>query len=154
MSLGSQIRDQVIFKTLKEELVGPCPYGDELDINDKADLPYEKFNLPFVSKDNKEEILKTYPTQRYGMGVLFPLEVMQESASENEVESENSEDYKQEELEEDAENERPEIKYKATRNEKEAGNEFDISLTNSRAPSSIGLSFRKRSITPPIKALN
>ena len=140
MSLGSEIRDKVIFKTLKEELVGPCPYGDELDINDKADIPYEKFNVPFVSKSNKEEVLKTYPTQRYGMGVLFPLEVMQENASENDVESESSDDFRQEELE-NIKDEQPEIKYKAKMNEKEVGNEFDISLTNSRAPSSIGLSF-------------
>jgi hypothetical protein len=138
MSLGSEIRDDVIFKTLKEELVGPCPYGNELDINDTTDIPYEKFNLPFVSKNNKEEILKTYPTQRYGMGVLFPIEVIQKNNSGNDSESENRDEILPEE---DVENTQPEIKYKATRNEKEEGNDFDISLTNSRAPSSIGLSF-------------
>ncbi|MEH6463891.1 MAG: helicase-related protein [Shewanella psychromarinicola] len=136
MSLGSEIRDGIIFKTLKEELVGPCPYGDELDIEDQSDIPYEKFNLPYICKSNQEEILKIYPTQRYGMGVLYPVGTMQEiipdNDSENEVEIA---------LDEEVESLLPEIKYKATMNEKESGNEFDISLTNSRAPSSIGLSF-------------
>jgi hypothetical protein len=136
MSLGAKIRDDIIFKTLKEELVGPCPYGGELDVTDQNDIPYEKSNLPYVCKNNQEEILKNYPTLRYGMGVLYPIGTMQEIISEND--SENDSEII---LDEESESMLPEIKYKATKNEKESGNEFDISLTNSRAPSSIGLSF-------------
>ena len=55
MSLGAEIRDDIIFKTLKEELVGPCPYGGELDLTDQNDIPYEKFNLPYISKNNQDE---------------------------------------------------------------------------------------------------
>jgi hypothetical protein len=136
MSLGAKIRDDIIFKTLKEELVGPCPYGGELDLADNNDIPYEKFNLPYISKNNHEEILKVYPTQRYGMGVLYPTGTMQEIIPESD--SGNDDEVL---LDEETESMLPEIKYKATMNEKESGNEFDISLTNSRAPSSIGLSF-------------
>lgn len=136
MSLGSKIRDDIIFKTLKEELVGPCPYGEELDIESQSDIAYEKFNVPYICKNNQEEILKTYPTQRYGMGVLYPTGTMQEIIPENDTE--NDSEILLDEVTEDL---LPEIKYKATMNEKESGNEFDISLTNSRAPSSIGLSF-------------
>jgi hypothetical protein len=136
MSLGAKVRDDIIFKTLKEELVGPCPYGNELDIEDKSDIPYEKFNAPYVCKNNQEEILKTNPTQRYGMGVLYPTGTMQEIIPDNDSQNDS-----ETQLDEDTENMLPEIKYKATKNEKDSANEFDISLTNSRAPSSIGLSF-------------
>ena len=32
MTKGAQIRDEIVFKTLQEELVGPCAYGNELDV--------------------------------------------------------------------------------------------------------------------------
>ena len=65
----------IIIQALREELVGPSPAGQELDI---SSLPL-KFNSkekaygPFVVKDTNEEvILRDYPTKRYGIGVLYP----------------------------------------------------------------------------------
>jgi hypothetical protein len=106
MSLGAKIRDDIIFKTLKEELVGPCPYGKELDIEDQSDIPDEKFNAPYVCKHSQEEILKTYPTQRYGMGVLYPTGTIQEIIPDNDSENDS-----ETQLDEETENKLPEIKY-------------------------------------------
>lgn len=67
-------RNKVV-QALREELVGPSPAGQELDI---SSLPVyfdsrEKSYGPFVVKDTGEEIItRDYPTKRYGIGVLYP----------------------------------------------------------------------------------
>ena len=72
MNNGAQIRDEIVFNTLQEELVGPCAYGNELDVFSISTISKDKFNQPFLTKHSKEEILKVYPTQRYGVGVIYP----------------------------------------------------------------------------------
>ncbi len=65
-----------ILGALREELVGPCPIGDEIDCNaaiqlDDADAAYR----PYRQLGNGEEILqRDAPTKRYGVGVLYPME--------------------------------------------------------------------------------
>ena len=136
---GADIRDNVIFKTLQEELVGPCAYGEELDVINSPTILAES-NTTFVTKIDKEEILKVYPTQRYGVGVIYPQDVQLESNSSQEFQTGIKED-----------SEETEIEINETQNTKkfnsikqstdEDSNDFDIALTNSRAPSSIGISF-------------
>lgn len=66
-------RDKII-TSLKEELIGPSPLGEEIDcsgdirFSDEAD-----WRRPFRQKGNGEEILqREAPLTRYGAGVLFP----------------------------------------------------------------------------------
>lgn len=73
MKTGASIRDNIIFKTLHEELVGPCAYGEELDVLNSPSISSD-VNSPFVTKTDREEILKVYPTQRYGVGVIYPMD--------------------------------------------------------------------------------
>lgn len=49
MSLGASVRDNIILKTLVEELVGPCAYGDEIDVINSPVIKAEQ-NTTFVKK--------------------------------------------------------------------------------------------------------
>jgi hypothetical protein len=68
-------RDAVL-RALREELVGPCPLGQEIDCAqvihlDDAEAAYR----PYRQLGSGEEILqRDSPTKRYGVGVLYPME--------------------------------------------------------------------------------
>lgn len=68
-------RDAVL-RSLREELVGPCPLGQEIDCAqiihlDDAEAAYR----PYRQLGSGEEILqRDSPTKRYGVGVLYPME--------------------------------------------------------------------------------
>ncbi|MDR1241463.1 MAG: helicase [Deltaproteobacteria bacterium] len=65
----------IVFKALCEELVGPCPVGEEIDCSqsislDDAVLAYRSYR----QLGSGEEILqRDSPTKRYGVGVLYPM---------------------------------------------------------------------------------
>lgn len=65
-----------ILRSLRKELVGPCPLGGEINCNaaiqlDDADAAYR----PYRQLGTGEEILqRDAPTKRYGVGVLYPME--------------------------------------------------------------------------------
>jgi len=135
---GAEIRDNYIFKSLKEELVGPCAYGEELDINNALNIEKKAFNRPYTVKGTNEEILKISPTGRYGVGVIFPFtpEVDDESVP-NLQESDPIED----EDEDDEPSSPIEISKQKLKKELSGLDDFDISLTNIRKPCSLGISF-------------
>ncbi len=68
-------RDAVL-RALREELVGPCPLGEEIDCAaaiqlDDPEMAYR----PYRQRGTGEEILqRDPPTKRYGVGVLYPME--------------------------------------------------------------------------------
>lgn len=137
MSRGAIVRDEIIFKTLQEELLGPCPYGEELDVLNE--IPLITSDTPYVTKNDKEEILKVYPIQRYGVGVIYPRGADEDSLG-DEVE-ETIVDNLDNNLGESEELITPKRQSLKKRLPSDESNDFDISLANTRAPSSIGLSF-------------
>jgi hypothetical protein len=68
-------RDAVL-QSLREELVGPCPLGQEIDCTqairlEDAEVAYRTYR----QLGSGEEILqRDSPTKRYGVGVLYPME--------------------------------------------------------------------------------
>lgn len=70
-----------IIESLRKELVGPSPAGQELDISilpRKFECQESSFG-PFVVKGTGEEIItRDYPTKRYGIGVLYPFGTKEE----------------------------------------------------------------------------
>tara|TARA_R110002049_G_scaffold82742_1_gene210408 strand:+ start:12202 stop:15699 length:3498 start_codon:yes stop_codon:yes gene_type:complete len=72
-------RDEVLL-ALQQELVGPHPLGEEIDCAgtiqlDNTDAAYR----PYRQSGTGEEILqRDSPTKRYGVGVLYPMEVPDE----------------------------------------------------------------------------
>lgn len=68
-------RDAVL-RALREELVGPCPLGQEIDCSQAIHLEdTEAAYRPYRQLGSGEEILqRDSPTKRYGVGVLYPME--------------------------------------------------------------------------------
>lgn len=72
-------RDSVI-RSLREELVGPCPLGQEIDCTQAIQLEdAEAAYRPYRQLRSGEEILqRDSPTKRYGVGVLYPMDEQDE----------------------------------------------------------------------------
>ncbi|SGZ19493.1 helicase-related protein [Moritella viscosa] len=132
---GSEVRDQIILKTVQEELLGPCIYGESFDWQSGA-VKKSQLNTPLKASIDHEEILKVYPIQRYGIGVIYPIE--------SSVELEGNSNDEQEDVLSDSEEESiesPSLSKQVRINSSEDSNDFDISLANTRSPSSMGISF-------------
>lgn len=68
-------RDAVL-RALREELVGPCPLGQEIDCTQAIHFENpEAAYRPYQQLGSREEILqRDSPIKRYGIGVLYPME--------------------------------------------------------------------------------
>ena len=78
---------RTIIRRLRQEIVGPQPLGDPVDL---SDLPrFERFfdaKRAVHQADTGEEILtRDRPTKRYGSGVLFPPETEGEDGGDGTV---------------------------------------------------------------------
>src|SRR5207247_10233972 len=64
----------LIVKSLREELVGPCPRGAMIDCSGDITFPdRESAYGPWRQADTGEEIhQRDRPIKRYGIGVLYP----------------------------------------------------------------------------------
>lgn len=131
---GSQVRDQIILKTLQEELIGPCIYGESFDWQ-AGTVKKSQLNTPLQSASDNQEILKLPPLQRYGIGVIYPIENNLDS-----IDDEGLESFSPEDNAEESDVVQP-LSKQIKVNYSEGNNDFDISLANARSPSSIGLSF-------------
>ena len=75
-----QNRENII-RDLKLNLIGPSPTGkpikiDEMLIFDSYDemyLPYRQFNSEFPKNEGDEILNNQKPSERYGLGVLYPV---------------------------------------------------------------------------------
>jgi len=65
-----------VLRALREELVGPCPLGQEIECAQAINLEdAETAYRPYRQFGSGEEILqRDSPTKRYGVGVLYPME--------------------------------------------------------------------------------
>jgi hypothetical protein len=132
---GSEVRDQVILKTVQEELLGPCIYGESFDWQ-SGTVKKSQLNVPLQASLDNEEILKIYPIQRYGIGVVYPSETSIVIEDENdEIQDNNLSDSEAEATA------APSLSKQVRINNSDDSNDFDISLANTRSPSSMGLSF-------------
>lgn len=63
-----------MLQALREELLGPAPAGDELDFTQAVSFKIRSDAFgPFRQKGTGEEVLlRNGPSQRYGIGVLYP----------------------------------------------------------------------------------
>src|SRR5215469_8124161 len=78
------IADRVgLLGSLRRELVGPDPRGEELDCTQLVMFETaEKSYGPWRQKGSGEEILqRDPPTKRYGIGVLYPAETFDQDES-------------------------------------------------------------------------
>ncbi len=75
----------LVLKALREELVGPSSQGKELDCS-----PIQPFETardsygPWKQRENGEEILqRDPPTKRYGIGILYPWQIIADDTTED-----------------------------------------------------------------------
>src|SRR6266566_4406698 len=138
-----------VLQALREELVGPSPQGKEIDCSQTIifDDP-QQFYGPWRQLGSGEEILqRDPPCKRYGVGVLYPLEM---PADDDTVKDQVLETFLAPTSAEDVDDvltplaqrtiEQIEKRPERTTGEPE-GNDADISLVNSSRPSSMGISF-------------
>ena len=83
MATHMENRTQLI-QSLKEELVGPSPQGEELDCSGEIHFEDARDSYgPWRQKNSGEEILmRDRPVKRYGVGVLYPIGVAYEAEPE------------------------------------------------------------------------
>lgn len=76
MTSSIENRDKVMVDSLRRELVGPSPSGDELDCSGTVDFADRSQAFrPYRQATTGEEILqRDRPTKRYGVAVLYPLQ--------------------------------------------------------------------------------
>ena len=74
---------EILLAALRKELVGPDPQGEEIDRTTKIVFTEQQRSYgPFRDKATGEEILqRDRPTKRYGIGVLYPREVVDQNAA-------------------------------------------------------------------------
>lgn len=81
---------ETVLRSLSEELVGPCPKGDEIDCTGSGKLILATHSYgPWKQKGSGEEILhRDRPTKRYGVAVLYPMATLAVEDEERGAESE------------------------------------------------------------------
>nr|WP_319492540.1 helicase-related protein [uncultured Desulfobacter sp.] len=123
---------------LKSEIMGPCTEGEDLECS--GPISFEKWEdamKPWIQKNSHDEIIKREtPVNRYGIGVLYPPQVAHPEIQSSDV-SEDQEMPEQGELS-DSFDMKPIGK---PENVVSDADDFDLSLTNTLQPSSMGISF-------------
>ncbi|MGD9126469.1 MAG: hypothetical protein PVH19_03740, partial [Planctomycetia bacterium] len=146
-------RDAVI-QALREELVGPCPQGEEIDCTQTIQFDDKKSAYrPYRQRGNGEEILqRDSPTKRYGVGVLYPMpRTFDETSTSEELETQLlpleeegeliTETTELEPLTELAARDCEVIAARSDRSLPDADNDdFDLSSANAYKPSSMAVS--------------
>jgi hypothetical protein len=128
-----------IIDELKRELVGPAPAGIEIDPTQPVvvESAAEAWG-PWLEKGTGEEILVSDPpSRRYGVGVLFPVEILAEEDTgslDDQVVPEKESNIPPQAVIVEPSEDGPE----------EEGDELDLSLSNSYKPSSFAISFLAR----------
>ncbi len=142
MSLNSEsehiLNRERLITFLKSEIMGPCTEGDELDCS--SNILFEKWEdamKPWIQKDSRDEIIKREtPANRYGIGVLYPPQVAHHEIQSSDV------DKAQEMPDQDEFSDSFEMKpIGRPENVASDSDDFDLSLTNTLQPSSMGISF-------------
>ena len=148
----------VIVQALIEELLGPSPFGQEIDCS-KLPLKFESFESsfgPFKEKSSGEEIIiRDNPTKRYGIGVLYPFgskddEIRLDKAGKDAIGNIVHQD---EELSHDKNPDKEITAEKWSKSIESIGetlsnfltdenpDDYDLSLANTYQPSSMGITF-------------
>ena len=145
-------RDWLI-NELKKEVIGPEPFGEELDTSSPLTIENDEFKYKrFIDKnDNQEIMFFESPLQKYGTGILFPRELLsnkQETEKNNDELNEYTNSTNSEDDESDTKNsknlDRISKRIQENLNKEhllEDDEEFDMSGGNSPRPSAMGISF-------------
>lgn len=141
---------RLVLKALREELVGPSPRGKELDCSTTVRFESSKDSYgPWKQKENGEEILqRDSPTKRYGIGVLYPRQIVADDTPEDAGNTAIGLHSRNEEDSQSTDNPltrqgAADIEKSLTRdnNFDDGLSDLDLSASNTYRPSSMGISF-------------
>lgn len=142
------INREKIIKSLRSELVGPSPFGKEIDcIRDIKFATNQESYGPWRQLNTGDEILhRDVPIKRYGVGVLYPQGVLldnEATSKDEELQIDTGIDETEQQNVEIDTSSIEEIESRSGRKGEQSDNEddFDLSTTNSYKPSSMGVSF-------------
>jgi len=138
----------LIVASLREELVGPSPQGEDLDcsIAVRFDDPKASYG-PWREKGTGEEILqRDAPVKRYGVGVLYPLETPSDESVEDASLVTSTAEVGEEPLTVLSDAAEKDIDEVARRIERAEGwatedDDFDLTTATSFRPSTMGVTF-------------
>jgi len=139
-----------MLRSLKEELVGPSPRGEELDCSTSVRFESSKDSYgPWKQRDGGEEILqRDPPTKRYGIGVLYPWQIVADDTPEDAgnvaigLHSRDEEDNNSADSPLTQQGSADIEKSLARDNNSDDGlSDLDLSASNTYRPSSMGISF-------------
>ncbi|QNI30834.1 helicase [Alloacidobacterium dinghuense] len=142
----------LLLDSLRRELVGPDPRGEELDCTQPVSFAaLDKSYGPWRQKENGEEVLqRDPPTKRYGIGVLYPAQTLDQDDSgvdalltQPAVVLPDALDPPQDDpLTAQARRDLEDIQHRTERSSAEPETEdLDLSSANSYRPSSVAVSF-------------
>jgi len=137
-----------VIRALEEELVGPSPAGDPINCAGTISFsePEDAYK-PYRQMGSGEEILqRDPPCKRYGIGVLYPVQTPAETGDTHaNIEGEKTPVPAPEEspLTETGAKELEDLDRRVSRGRREDADQddFELSLSNSYRPSSMGVSF-------------
>lgn len=146
----------VLLDSLRRELVGPDPRGEELDCDQAITFADTESSYgPWKQKGAGEEILqRDPPSKRYGIGVLYPTQTMdqddsgldvlvtQEAAQPEDIARDSKDDPLTSEARKDLERIQERVQQrKASSAQENESDDLDLSSANSYRPSSMAVSF-------------
>ncbi len=133
-------RQQVI-RAVRRELVGPSPAGMPLDLSRPVKFAeWKESSSPWHDSATGEEILKYQrPLGRYGIGVLYPIEMPVD-----EVDPEDEEELPDEDQLDPEESTFPKVSPAAATGTEADDDDFPLSRANDFRPSCMGLTFLVR----------
>jgi hypothetical protein len=143
-------RDQLV-RAIREEFIGPAPYGPAIDVGSGLTIAtIQESYGPYRTSDGEEILCWENPVTRYGVGVLFPVAAAS-NAGEAEVPTteEDTQDHEAESLgsapdllvDDKARESLAKLADKSGGSLDEDSTELDLSSANARRPSSLGVSF-------------
>jgi hypothetical protein len=136
-----------IIRDLRLNLIGPSPCGKPIKIDEKqlfesyetAYLPYRQFNSAEPNNEGDEILNNQKPSERYGLGVLYPIKPTGNSEDENNEEEDlYNEELKESSIQTERKLKKNKDQYDAIENLK---NDLNIEVQKDLLPSSFSLSF-------------
>lgn len=144
MTTDNIVGRQYLIDKVREELVGPSPAGDEIQLADLEFRSVEDSYRPYREARTGEEILAwDRPIARYGVGVLFPIQQAAAPQATEAAVDELTEERQAAAVSNDdvSDSVDKQLESVMKRSAEPQEDEFDLSSAMARRPSAMGVSF-------------
>ena len=123
---------------LKKEIIGPEPLGEKKDL---SSITNENIESPFTDLNGQEVLIHERPSQKYGAGILFPKKNYSNESQEDIDNYPISDEDNSQLIDDKVKRACKDIRVSSGSSSEVSDVEFDLSSSNTRKPSSMGVSF-------------